>query len=274
MSTRGSSSATAKERSTWVSAMGWQSGHQFRGALGGHDARHFRHRQHVALGQRLLFQQPQRLRGHPDPRAGPGRAPGRLFAAHVDHAGIAAAVHVAEAQFVRVHPTLPPGTYPGRSCPATRSCRKSWPRAIRLMTAMHHVQVASLHGRLHVDLVAREQAVLQPAVGGQAQAVAFAAEVVGDRADEADGAGVPGEAIVVGGAPSSRREHRLELARIPARPVPAGPAMQIGLGHRIAPLPRGPHPPTSIHSMKRTCSGRSRVRVDEAGQFAHAPRAS
>jgi hypothetical protein len=73
--------------------------HEFRSALGGHDARHFRDRQHVALGQRLLFEQSQRLWRHPDPRADPGCAPGRFFAAHVDHAGIAAAIDVAQPRF-------------------------------------------------------------------------------------------------------------------------------------------------------------------------------
>jgi hypothetical protein len=60
--------------------------------------------------------------------------------------------------------------------------------------------------RAQVGLVQREQAGAQAAVGGQADAVAVAAERLGDRVDEADRARAVGEAVDARG--------RVRLARL------------------------------------------------------------
>ena len=134
------------------------------------------------------------------------------------------------------------------------------------ITASHRLLVAGLHRRPHVDLVAREQAVLQPPVGGQPQAVAPRAEVVGHRADEAHRTLVTREAVVLGRPPTPGRGHRLEHAQAAAvrgaqllRAARTSALVQrLACGARAA-------PPTGIHSMKRTCRGRSRVSSTKAG---------
>ena len=215
---RGSSSTTAKVRSTWVRARGWQSGHQLRGALGRHDAGHLGHGQHVALGQRLLLAAARRVaRRHPDPGADPGDAARRPPCRPRRPCGprpLSSTWRRAAASAVVVHPQPP-------TCDMPRAVR---PGSTFLSNVLHSSDSAidgqhRLVGRAPASPActsissAGEQAVLQPAVGRQAQAVALAAEVVGHRADEADGALVPGEAVVAGRPPSPGRGDRLQRTR-------------------------------------------------------------
>jgi len=69
---------------------------ELRRFLGRHDSGDLGDGENVALGQSLLFEKSQRVRGHPDPRAGPSRAPGGLFSSDVDHARFARGVDVGE----------------------------------------------------------------------------------------------------------------------------------------------------------------------------------
>src|SRR5450756_1747109 len=63
------------------------------------------------------------------------------------------------------------------------------------------------------DLIAREEAGAQAAVGGQTQAVAALAEVPGDAGDEADGAECPGAVLA---RARGSRHHRLHRRRLRA----------------------------------------------------------
>src|SRR5659263_56769 len=78
--------------------------------------------------------------------------------------------------------------------------------------------VAKLRGtgdeRPDGDLIAREEAGAQAAVGGQTQAVAALAEVLGDAGDEADGAECPGRVPVLRRAVPVRALVRRQLVTV------------------------------------------------------------
>ena len=69
-------------------------GDQLAGALGGHDASHLRHAQHIALFGAALGHGRKALRAHGDAAHGHGRAVGDGFFAHIHHPGIARSVHM------------------------------------------------------------------------------------------------------------------------------------------------------------------------------------
>ena len=69
-------------------------GDQVAGALGGHDASHLRHAQHIALFGAALGHGRKALRAHGDAAHGHCRAVGDGFFAHIHHPGIARSVHM------------------------------------------------------------------------------------------------------------------------------------------------------------------------------------
>ncbi len=119
--------------------------HQFRGALGRHDAGHLGHRQHVALGQSLLLSR-RRVSGAIHTRA-PTRAtrPWRCLAAHVDHPGLAALVDVGQTGLVHLSPPtcdMPRAVRPGR-----RFLSKVLHSSDSADRGQHAPPVPGLHGR-------------------------------------------------------------------------------------------------------------------------------
>ena len=67
-----------------------------RSTLGGHDARHLRHSQHVPLRHPLLGDEAQRLRAHRDLPSGDSHPLRVRLPAHVHHANAALLVYVCQ----------------------------------------------------------------------------------------------------------------------------------------------------------------------------------
>ena len=152
----GLSFATVKARSTWVREIVAQR-HQFRRTLRGHDARHFRHCQHVPSGAPGSSAGAASDAIHTRARPGPRRRV--TSTADVDHASAASSIDSVEigrlpaGRSLTVHATHPPATCPGPS-PGSTFLSKVFASSDSAITASTF-SVTGLHRRLHVDFDSR-----------------------------------------------------------------------------------------------------------------------